>query len=76
MAESAVIMWADRENQDTPERAEAEAAVSDILAILNMSSYGGVIRERMIQRIFLVQGVAERRGYHLGWSHCEDSTRG
>lgn len=74
MAESAVIMWADRDDTVTPEREEAQAAVSDILNLLGTQA-GGIVRERLIQRIFLVQGVAERRGYNLGWDHCEASIR-
>jgi hypothetical protein len=74
MAEGALIMWADSEDEHTPERREAADAVSDILAMLGTQA-GGVVLERMIQRIFLVQGVAERRGYDLGWNHCEASIR-
>jgi hypothetical protein len=76
MAESAaaVIMWADSDHSDTPEREEAQAAVSDILATFGISA-GGTIVEQAIRRVIACSGVAERRGYDLGWKHCQDSIR-
>jgi len=76
MAESAaaVIMWADNDSTSTPEREEAEAAVTEILSMLGVTA-GGSVRERAVQRVIAAAGVAERRGYNLGWSHCEDSIR-
>lgn len=74
MTAEMAIMWADQEESDTPERAEAEAALSDILRVLGVQA-GGTVRERLIQRLFLLQGVSNRRGYDLGWKHCENSIR-
>lgn len=74
MTAEMAIMWADQEDADTPERAEAEAALSDILHTLGVQA-GGTARERLIQRLFLLQGVSNRRGYDLGWRHCENSIR-
>lgn len=75
MTAEMAIMWADKEESDTPERAEAEAALSDILHTLGAPAIGGTVRERLIQRLFLLQGISNRRGYDLGWSHCEGSIR-
>lgn len=69
---SSAIMWADSDYEDTPERQEAIAAVTDILAMLNLH-VGGTVLEKAIQRVIAVQGVAERKGYDLGWSHCADA---
>lgn len=74
MTAEMAIMWADREGSDTPERAEAEAALSDILRTLGVQA-GGTAREHLIQRLFLLQGVSNRRGYDLGWAHCEGAIR-
>lgn len=75
MAESAaVIMWADSDFSVTPEREEAQAAVTDILSMLGVTA-GGAVLERAVQRVIAAAGVAQRRGYDLGWSHCEDSIR-
>ncbi|HXS25767.1 MAG TPA: hypothetical protein VN719_16145 [Gemmatimonadales bacterium] len=74
MAESAAIMWADSDYENTPEREEAIAAVSDILKMFDLT-VGGAVLERAVQRVICTSGVAERRGYDLGWTHCEDSIR-
>jgi hypothetical protein len=75
MAESAaVIMWADSDFSSTPEREEAQAAVTDILAMFGIA-VGGSVVERAIQRVISAAGVAERRGYDLGWQHCVVSIR-
>lgn len=74
MAEVAEIMWADSDYSPTPEREEAHAAVTDILAMFGVS-VGGTVLERAIQRVIACSGVAERRGYDLGWQHCVDSIR-
>lgn len=74
MADAAMIMWADSDYAPTPEREEAQAAVTDILAMLGVS-VGGSALERAIQRVIACSGVAERRGYDLGWQHCVDSIR-
>lgn len=71
---SAAIMWADSDYPITPEREEAQAAVTDILAMLGVVA-GGAVLERAVQRVLAAAGVAERRGYDLGWNHCEDSIR-
>jgi hypothetical protein len=68
-------MWADSDYEVTPEREEAHAAVTDILTMLGVA-VGGAVLERAIQRVISAEGVAERRGYDLGWNHCEDSIRG
>ncbi|HLY75941.1 MAG TPA: hypothetical protein VKU80_17610 [Planctomycetota bacterium] len=74
MAEGAVIMWADSDYADTPEREEAQAAISDVLSLLGIH-VGGAVLEKAIQRVIACSGVAERRGYDLGWQHCSDSIR-
>lgn len=75
MAEIAnAIMWADSEYSTTPEREEAQAAVTDILKMLGLS-VGGSVLEKAIQRVIAASGVAERIGYDLGWQHCLDSIR-
>jgi hypothetical protein len=71
---SAAIMWADSDFSNTPEREEAEAAVTDILAYFGIQA-GGHVLEKAIQRVISCSGVAERRGYDLGWDHCEASIR-
>jgi hypothetical protein len=67
-------MWADSDFSNTPEREEAQAAVTDILTIFGIQA-GGIALEKAIQRVISCSGVAERRGYDLGWTHCEDSIR-
>lgn len=75
MAEIAsAIMWADSDYSPTPEREEAQAAVTDILKMLNVS-VGGTVLEKAIQRVISASGVAERLGYDLGWKHCLESIR-
>lgn len=71
---AAAVMWADSDYTPTPEREEAQAAVTDILRMLNVS-VGGSVLEKAIERVIACSGVAERRGYDLGWKHCVDSIR-
>lgn len=68
------IAWADNDTTPSPERDEAEAAVTDILRLIGVQA-GGSVREYAVNRVLVASGIAERQGYDLGWKHCEDSLR-
>ncbi len=67
------VMWADTDGADTPERAEAIAAVYDILDMLQVSA-GGTVLEKIIGRIVSAEGAVYRSAYDLGWAHCKGAT--
>ena len=70
---TAEIIWGDSDAY-TPDRFEAEYAAEEILRALGLS-VSKAVRDKITLYIMNVSGVAERRGYDLGWKHSQDALR-